>query len=44
MNLPYNIIRPTLKSYLFPIRRQGEIKNSHEPPMGRKVFFCNLFV
>ena len=32
--------RPTLKNCLFPIHRPGEIKNSHEPPAGRNVFFA----
>ena len=33
----------TLKSCSFPIRRPGEIKNSHEPPAGRNLL-CNPFV
>ena len=32
-------VRPTLKSCPLPIHRQGETKNSHEPPTGRNFFF-----
>ena len=34
------LMRPTLKSCSFPIHRPGEIKNSHEPPAGRNIFFA----
>ena len=37
------LTRLTLKSCSFPIHGPGEIKNSHEPPMGRNFFFGNLF-
>ena len=35
-------MRPTLKSCLFPIHWLDEIKNSHEPPVGRNFFLQSL--
>ena len=39
INLKSHELRPTLKSCSIPIHRLGEMKNSHELPVGRDFFF-----
>lgn len=37
-------LRPTLKSCLFHIHQQGEIKKQSRATRGQKLLFCNVFV
>ena len=42
INLKSTELMPTLKSCSIPIHQLGEMKNSHEPPVGRNFFFFEI--